>query len=103
MKFRNSILFKWSLGLLLIYLPIYITSVRMDRLLEEYTHKSNATYILKTKIADFKIQNDIIITDGFYPVKANVEKYIVVLFILKSFTQLRKFYIYSDLPPPSTC
>ncbi len=104
MKRYLLILHKWSLVLSLFLIPYYIHSARIDRILNNYTQKSNAIYLTipvqKSDVSNSSFTNDIILqTDR------KIEQIFFVIFLfhinnLKSFSQSKILYINADIPPP---
>ncbi len=105
MKRYLPILHKWTSLLSLILIPYYIHSARIDRILNKYTQKSNAIYIIipvqkSDTIQTFPANDFILQANG------NVEHIQFIIFHshtteLKSISQTKSFYINSDIPPPN--
>lgn len=105
MKRYLPILHKWTSLLSLILIPYYIHSARIDRILNNYTQKSNAIYII-IPVQKSDVIQSLPASDLFLQTNEKIEQLHFVIFHshtteLKSISQTKIFYRNSDIPPPS--
>jgi hypothetical protein len=105
MKSYFPILFKWTSFFSLLLIPYYIHCSRIDRILNHYTQKSNAIYIIIHASKSDMIQS--LPTEIIMPhVNQRIERaHFVILYIqrkeLESIPKTKNFYLNSDIQPPN--
>lgn len=104
MKRRFLELYKWTSLISLILIPYYIHSARIDRILNNYTQKSNAIYLIvksqKSTSIDMNRSIELIHSET-----GSINHLQIIIFYsiteeFKSISRTRTFYINSDIPPP---
>ena len=104
MKQYLLILHKWTIVLSLFFIPYYIHNARIERILNHYSHKSNAIYIIisiqKLNATEASLASEIILQTS-----TNIEQLQFIIFHplinkLKSISLTKNFYINPDFPPP---
>ncbi len=107
MKSRLKIPYKWAIFICLLIIPYYIHAARIDRILNNYTQKSNAIFIILQEQVSKKL-NTLEKYELFLDPILNICHtdnilYIITFEVFIIFSQIKKLFIYSDLPPPSIC
>lgn len=108
MRIKLPMLYKLVLLISLIIIPFYIHCARIDRILNQYTTKSNAIYIIlheqESKIINPFVQGYVLFQR---PVTNICHTYIFLhsidLLEIESVDQIKILYLNSDLPPPVHC
>lgn len=105
MKNKFSIPFKWAIFISLLIIPYYIHCARIDRILNNYTSKSNALFLVLQEKEVSK--GKIVFNFDFFLASSNSLCPIYFLFnsttvIYSNINQTKKFFIYSDIPPPAS-
>lgn len=104
MRLRIAPIYKFILLLSLIVIPYYIHRVRIDRILRQYTQKSNASHIIlksqKTFFSELKKSYDYTLFHS--EVLILPERILFKLSFQKLFPIFKEnvLYRYSALPPP---
>lgn len=104
MTFRIRQIYKLILLLSIIIVPYYIHRVRIDRILRQYTQKSNATHIIFTthrkSLLETKDNFDSLLNKFTVPVLYKNIFFDKSFIEPISFLKIIKFHKYSALPPP---
>ncbi len=104
MKARRSILYKWVILFCLLIIPYYIHSARVDRILNNYTQKSNALYLILPDQKSNLVDSNDCTNIAYLPIE-NICPLQLVLFHcnvkeIKSKILAKVFYLNTDIPPP---